>query len=129
MASDVLLHSMNNFMIQLQNFRIKVELSEENSQEHTYFCSLISTEQAFEIKVQIRFFSFFLNIFLTTKGSADENKLTKSNAWSIQTITDKSLNINGVIWRFRFNNASRFYQGNTYFESENLVWLKVKFIQ
>lgn len=129
MASDVLLHSMNNFMIQLQNFIIKVELSEENSQEHTYFCSLISTEQAFEIKVQIRFFSFFLNIFLTTKGSADENKLTKSNAWSIQTITDKSLNINGVIWRFRFNNASRFYQGNTYFESENLVWLKVKFIQ
>ncbi len=67
---------MNNFMIQLQNFRIKVELSEENSQEHTYFCSLISTEQAFEIKVQIQFFS----LFLTTKGSADENKLTKSNA-------------------------------------------------
>ncbi len=40
MASDVSLHSMNNFMIHLQNCIIKVELSEENSQEHTYFCSL-----------------------------------------------------------------------------------------
>lgn len=59
MVSDVSLHSMNNFMILLQNCRIKVELSEENSQEHTYFCSLISIEQAFEIEVQIRFFCIF----------------------------------------------------------------------
>lgn len=67
MVSDVSLHSMNNFMIHLQNCRIKVELSEENSQEHTYFCSLISIEQAFEIEVQIRFFCIFLKKNLPQK--------------------------------------------------------------
>lgn len=60
--SNVIKHE--EFIIHLKNCRIKVELSEENSQKHTaYFCSLVSTEQTFEIKVQIRFYSvsFFLS--------------------------------------------------------------------
>lgn len=90
------------FMIHLKNCRIKVELSEENSQKRkAYFCSLVSTEQTFEIKVQIRFYS--VSFFYPTKSFTDENEFTESNAWSIQTITDKSLNINNLILRCRFN--------------------------